>query len=152
MIFKKASRPSKWKKKKRGAKQRDIKGPYIVYILKNKINEKDTYVGFTNDPLKRINQHNGRIPGGAKKTSKKYKDGTRKQWTMFVNIHGFKTYNEALAFEWALDNPRESVRYRDAINDAKLTGTVNCADRKYHQARIMVSFDDHLSLQQVYFS
>jgi putative endonuclease len=41
---------------------------YIVYLLINKINN-CTYVGITNNPERRIRQHNGIIKGGAKYTN-----------------------------------------------------------------------------------
>jgi structure-specific endonuclease subunit SLX1 len=43
---------------------------FFCYLLKS-VNEKykgDTYIGFTDDPIKRLRQHNGQIKGGAKKT------------------------------------------------------------------------------------
>lgn len=50
----------------------DKKNNYIVYLLVNEINNL-TYVGITNNPDKRIRQHNGEIKGGAKYTSKSEK-------------------------------------------------------------------------------
>lgn len=41
---------------------------YIVYILVNNSNNK-TYVGITNNPARRIRQHNGELVGGAKYTT-----------------------------------------------------------------------------------
>ena len=40
---------------------------YLVYILKS---DKYSYVGMTNDFLRRFRQHNGELKGGAKYTSK----------------------------------------------------------------------------------
>jgi predicted GIY-YIG superfamily endonuclease len=47
---------------------------YIVYLLKNSKN-KYTYVGITNNPERRIRQHNGEIKGGARMTHNKKEDG-----------------------------------------------------------------------------
>lgn len=42
---------------------------YIVYLLCNDINN-CTYIGITNNPDRRIRQHNSEIKGGAKYTTK----------------------------------------------------------------------------------
>jgi len=52
-----------------------------------------TYIGYSNDPYKRLNQHNGLIKGGAKATR------VAKNWS----IHTIVTLNnksDALKFEW----------------------------------------------------
>ena len=66
---------------------------YLVYILKS---ENYSYIGMTNDFLKRWSQHNGYLKGGAKYTTK-YKD-----WTPICIIDGFKTKSEAMQCEWKL--------------------------------------------------
>jgi predicted GIY-YIG superfamily endonuclease len=43
---------------------------YIVYLLKNSHNN-CTYVGITNNPERRLRQHNGEIKGGARYTHNK---------------------------------------------------------------------------------
>lgn len=52
---------------------------YIVYILINNSNNK-TYVGITNNPERRIRQHNGDLVGGAKYTTSNKGDG---KWEFF---------------------------------------------------------------------
>ena len=54
---------------------------YIVYLLTNNKNNL-TYVGITNNPERRIRQHNGELVGGAKYTHMKKEDG---EW----NYYGF---------------------------------------------------------------
>lgn len=74
---------------------------YFCYLLKS-LNEKfsnDTYIGFTDDPIKRLKQHNGIIKGGAKKTSKK------RPWALVLVVSNFPNKILALKFEWAWTNP-----------------------------------------------
>jgi structure-specific endonuclease subunit SLX1 len=74
---------------------------FFCYLLKS-LNEKylnHTYIGFTDDPLKRIKQHNGILKGGAKKTSKK------RPWAIVLVIANFPNKILALKFEWAWQNP-----------------------------------------------
>ena len=52
---------------------------YILYLLVNSSNN-CTYVGITNNPEKRIRQHNGEIVGGAKYTKMKKANGI---WTYY---------------------------------------------------------------------
>lgn len=74
---------------------------FFCYLLKS-LNEKhinDTYIGFTDDPIKRLRQHNGIIKGGAKRTSKK------RPWCLVLVISNFPNKILALKFEWAWINP-----------------------------------------------
>ncbi len=76
------------------------------------LNEKfkyDTYIGFTDNPLKRIRQHNGLIKGGAKKTSKK------RPWELILVLSNFPNKIVALKFEWAWQNPFVSKYTSDTV-------------------------------------
>jgi putative endonuclease len=55
---------------------------YIVYLLINSSNN-CTYVGSTNNPTRRIRQHNGELVGGAKYTSSMKKEG---EWVYYGQI------------------------------------------------------------------
>ena len=71
-----------------------------VYLLRNASGR--TYVGFTNEPQKRLRQHNGEIKGGARKTR------MGRPWEMLGFVHGFRSKVAALQFEWAWQHPTMS--------------------------------------------
>lgn len=55
---------------------------------------KRTYVGATNDPDRRLRQHNGEISGGAFATK-------GRQWRRALYVGGFPDWQTTLQFEWA---------------------------------------------------
>ena len=65
---------------------------YYVYWIQS---GRRAYIGATVDPQKRLRQHNGEITGGAKCTR------GRGPWHFHCVISGFRTWNEALQYEWA---------------------------------------------------
>lgn len=71
-----------------------------VYILRNMRGR--TYVGFTNNPARRLRQHNGEVAGGARKTR------LGRPWQMLLFVHGFSSKVRALQFEWGLQHPTMS--------------------------------------------
>jgi len=72
----------------------NIEDEYIIYLI---INNKNglTYVGITNNPERRIRQHNGEIKGGAKYTTLKKENGS---WEYYAFIHSLNK-SEALSIE-----------------------------------------------------
>lgn len=70
---------------------------YWVYLMTN--GRGGHYVGSTNDPARRVRQHNGEIRGGAKETR------GRGPWTAATHVGPFATRAEALRVEYALKNP-----------------------------------------------
>lgn len=67
---------------------------YIIYLIVNNSNN-CTYVGITNNPERRIRQHNGEIVGGAKYTKNKKNNGI---WSYYGFILGCEKH-EALSIE-----------------------------------------------------
>ena len=53
------------------------------------------YIGATVNPSRRLRQHNGELVGGARRTR------NRGPWSFVRVISGFRTWREALQFEWA---------------------------------------------------
>jgi predicted GIY-YIG superfamily endonuclease len=66
--------------------------PWHVYLLAS-LDNKKTYVGATNDPDRRLKQHNREKSGGARSTA-----GTA--WRRAGLVSGFTDKIEALQFEW----------------------------------------------------
>ena len=73
---------------------------YLVYILKC---DNLTYVGMTNNFLRRWQQHNGILSGGAKYTKKGC------EWFPICIIDGFNTMSEAMQCEWKLKSKRSRI-------------------------------------------
>ena len=63
-----------------------------VYLLVS-TDKRHTYVGATNDPARRLKQHNGEKSGGARSTA-------GRKWTRAALVSGFRDKIEALQFEW----------------------------------------------------
>lgn len=93
----------------------DFYGCYLLASLKENC-KNHAYIGFTVDPAKRIRQHNGEIEGGAKKTSFK------RPWEMVLSVYGFPSQVAALRFEWAWQNPKESLITRDVASALRAVG------------------------------
>lgn len=74
---------------------------YYCYCLYNDSNNK-TYIGSTNNLVRRLRQHNGEITGGAKYTTAQKVD-----WKHFFYITSSQfDHRTALSFEWHLKHPR----------------------------------------------
>ena len=83
---------------------------YCVYLLVNTSN-KYTYLGITNNSIRRIRQHNGIIKGGARYTNAKKGDG---EWKYYLKIHNL-TKSEALSMERTAKNLRRRAKGKTPI-------------------------------------
>lgn len=75
---------------------------WFCYILRN-TNPKYpnlTYNGSTNNPIRRLRQHNEEIVGGAKATH-----GKEKSWEIYAMLSGFENHVNALSCEWRIKHP-----------------------------------------------
>jgi len=80
----------------------------FCYILYNQYNNK-TYVGFTNNPPRRIRQHNGELTGGARYTTMQLKASPAPSPWKFVLLvtSPLPTFDKkkALSLEWHIKHP-----------------------------------------------
>lgn len=84
---------------------------WYVYILQSMSYSTSTYVGKTNDLVRRLRQHNGELKcGGAKRTKR------NRPWKYFCYISGFPDEKCALQFEWRMHHP-PNPNYRKRKNN-----------------------------------
>lgn len=76
---------------------------WLVYVLLS-ADERRTYVGITNDLARRVEQHNGRAPGGAKTTR------SGRPWTVGQTYGPFETRAMAQSIEHAVKRRRGLAR------------------------------------------
>ena len=101
----------------------EFRGCYLLQSMKAKT-EGHTYIGYTNDPRRRIRQHNGEISGGARKTKGK------RPWEMVLVVYGFPSEVVALQFEWHWTYPQQSSHLRNHTPTASsLKGLMKAAPR-----------------------
>lgn len=70
-----------------------------------------SYIGATVDPARRLRQHCGEIKGGARRTR-------GRQWEFECVISGFRTWREALQFEWRFKYDSRRCRSRTSRRTA----------------------------------
>jgi predicted GIY-YIG superfamily endonuclease len=73
---------------------------YYCYWI---VSGRSSYIGATVDPKKRLRQHCGQQVGGARRTRGKL-------WTYKCVISGFRTWREALMFEWSFKHHSRHCR------------------------------------------
>ena len=95
---------------------------FACYLLQSDVRPAATYVGFTNNPKRRIRQHNGEIKGGAKRTR------IHRPWHFVGMVWGFIDNIAALQFEWAWQHPRRSKIVREA--NARLPSSLRGVEKQ----------------------
>lgn len=84
---------------------------WSVYVLASEATDA-TYVGVTTDPERRLAQHNGELPGGAKSTR------AGRPWRMARRLGPYESRGEAQRMEYAVKRKRGTDRLRTAPEDA----------------------------------
>ena len=90
---------------------------YCVYILNN--DKGATYVGYSSSPRRRLLQHNGERNGGANRTKR------GRPWRLACFVRGFSTEHNALAFEFAMNNPYDIGLKRGEVLPPNPTGSLD---------------------------
>ena len=94
---------------------------WYCYILRNKLPQYKnlTYNGSTNDPFRRLRQHNEEISGGARFTH-----GKGGAWEIYALMSGFEDHINTLSCEWRIKHPSgkpgpREPKYRGVIGRIK---------------------------------
>ncbi len=85
---------------------------YFCYILRNKDPKyrNHTYNGMTNNPKRRIRQHNGEIKGGAVQTTRVNPKDKPGSWEIYALLSGFPSKINCLSCEWRIKKPLNKGR------------------------------------------
>ena len=124
---------------------------FMVYLIKS---DNKSYIGYTNDFLKRWKQHNCILKGGAKYTTRNNKH----PWEPICIIDGFIDKKEAMRCEWKLKRARgylNRVKYIDYIfnNEEKFTkngSEIKSLNLKIYSKKNYYKYFNNLELRELY--
>jgi predicted GIY-YIG superfamily endonuclease len=89
---------------------------WYCYLLLS--TRKQTYIGATVDPPRRLRQHNKEIVGGAKYTTSRVNNDNK--WSLYCYVSGFPDERSALQFEWMWKYMSRSSKASLSALDKKL--------------------------------
>ena len=111
---------------------------WYCYLLRNNSEPylNCTYNGSTNNPMKRLRQHNEEIKGGAKATH-----GKNGAWEIYALLSGFKDHKNTLQCEWKIKCPsgkpgKRAPKHNGVINRIKSLNEVLILERWTKQSTV----------------
>lgn len=102
---------------------------YFCYLLLCIPDGKQTYVGATMDPDRRLKQHNGKLKGGARSTAIKVAQGST--WERICYIKDIPSWQAALQIEWKWKN----------LGRTKFRSIKNPATRRLYALKTLLSLE-----------
>lgn len=116
-------------------------GQWVCYCLVSTATTRHSYVGATNNIVRRLRQHNGEIVGGARYTS----SPTLRPWALGLLATGFASKSDALSFERGWKNVSRNTSYQHVppiglvkVVDRRLRAATKLRDSKHRHAHIAV--------------
>lgn len=93
---------------------------HAVYLLSsvNPTTLDRYYIGYTTDPLRRLQEHNGMDTSSSGKGAT-YTRLHGRPWRLVAVVTGFVEHRTALKFEWAWQHPRESKSLKTLFHDTR---------------------------------